>query len=47
MAVKVFKEEYVTDANILLVDDDAQFIDVMRKRLTMRSMEVFHAGSGE
>ncbi len=47
LAVKVFKEEYVTDANILLVDDDAQFVDVMRKRLTMRSMEVFHAGSGE
>lgn len=46
-AVKVFKEEYVTDANILLVDDDAQFVDIMRKRLTMRSMEVFHAGSGE
>jgi CheY-like chemotaxis protein len=37
----------VTDANILLVDDDAQFIDIMKKRLTMRSMEVFHAGSGE
>ena len=37
----------MTEANILLVDDDAQFIDVMRKRLTMRSMEVFHAGSGE
>jgi len=37
----------VTDANILLVDDDAQFIEIMKKRLTMRSMEVFHAGSGE
>ena len=34
-------------ANILLVDDDAQFIDVMKKRLTMRQMEVFHASSGE
>ena len=34
-------------ANILLVDDDAQFIDVMKKRLTVRSMEVFHAGSGD
>ncbi|MDY0275739.1 MAG: response regulator [Desulfomicrobium sp.] len=34
-------------ANILLVDDDAQFIDVMKKRLTVRNMEVFHAGSGD
>ena len=41
------KEDGVTDANILLVDDDAQFIDIMKKRLTMRRMEVFHAGSGE
>jgi DNA-binding NtrC family response regulator len=41
------KEDYVTDANILLVDDDAQFIAIMKKRLTMRRMEVFHAGSGE
>ena len=37
----------MTEANILLVDDDAQFIDVMKKRLTMRQMEVFHAGSGD
>jgi len=37
----------VTDAIVLLVDDDSQFIDVMKKRLTMRNMEVFHAGSGE
>ncbi|PKN41623.1 MAG: two-component system response regulator [Deltaproteobacteria bacterium HGW-Deltaproteobacteria-18] len=37
----------MTDANILLVDDDAQFIEIMKKRLTMRRMEVFHASSGE
>lgn len=37
----------MTEANILLVDDDAQFIDVMKKRLTNRLMQVFHAGSGD
>ena len=37
----------MTEANILLVDDDAQFIDIMKKRLTKRQMQVFHAGSGD
>lgn len=37
----------MTEANILLVDDDAQFIDIMKKRLTMRHMVVFHASSGD
>lgn len=34
----------MTEANILLVDDDQLFIDLTRKRLSTRNMEVFHAG---
>lgn len=37
----------MTEANILLVDDDAQFISVMRKRLTKRGMQVFSAYGGD
>lgn len=37
----------VIEANILLVDDDAQFIEVMKKRLTVRQMEVLSAMSGD
>jgi len=35
----------VTEANILLVDDDNVFIDLTTKRLSSRNMEVFHAAS--
>lgn len=40
------KVDGVLAAHILLVDDDPQFIAVMKKRLRVRNMEVFHASSG-
>ncbi len=33
-------------ANVLLVDDDAQFTEITRKRLTVRGMRVLSAHSG-
>ncbi|GAB1409129.1 response regulator [Desulfovibrionales bacterium] len=37
----------MTEANILLVDDDAQFCAILKKRLTVRDMEIFLASSGD
>ena len=34
-------------ANVLLVDDEAEFVETFSKRLAMRNLEIFKAFSGE